>query len=796
MRNFLLACLFFGWGQALYAQDHCGQAPHQGLLDTQRPDLSEFRADLAQLILQQAQSASDQGLRAETIYIPVVFHVIHDNGPENISDDQIRDGLRILNEDFNAGNHELGDVVSAFQSIIGDAEIEFRLAVIDLNGDYTTGIDRVKSTETYTGDDGSKLNVWPRSKYLNVWVTDAITVVGANASAYAIRPAYADAVPGSDGVIINHRYLGSIGTAISNGHTLSHEVGHYLDLPHTWGETNFPECDGTSTNPNDPCFGVNNCNEDDGISDTPICLGTLGGCNTSRTTCGSLDNVQNFMDYANCDYMFTKGQVNRMRATLNLSVAQRNKLWTSSNYAATGMTELAEARFYLERRTVCRGGSLTLIDESRYDPETWLWEITGPEQHTSTEQHPTITFATAGYYNVKLTVTQGAISKTVEQEDAIYVSDVYGAGAPFKEDFDAPMAGWVVNNTGYVDDKYTWQLKSDVGYDDDQSFMVYNFGGKHRNPDELIFAAIDTRGMDQINVDFKVAYGRLNNDDKDALALMVSNDCGVSWKQLWAANSAILNDGKPLTSNAYKPSSQSEWVTFTINNAPLVWFQDLALLKFVFHAGGGNQLYVDNINVTGQFSVIPNLVYPINEATQMNSDVVLDWRCVPGADSYEYQLSKNNSFTANVASGTLSAIDDEDSELSDTRFHTSDLETGTTYFWRARATLGAVTSAWSEVWSFTVANDGVGLAERPDRKGLKLYPNPSSDRVTVELPVLDRSAQLLLCDMRGSIVYRSLLNPSDGAQAVEISLEHVPSGTYLVRVSTADMQWNERLIVH
>ena len=85
--------------------------------------------------------------------------------------------------------------------------------------------------------------------------------------------------------------------------------------------------------------------------------------------------------------------------------------------------------------------------------------------------------------------------------------------------------------------------------------------------------------------------------------------------------------------------------------SPTSWLGENALIMFDFEPGGGNQLYVDNINIDGEYSIVPFLVYPTDNAAQMNSNVLLDWRAVPSATAYEFQLSKNDAFTANVASG-------------------------------------------------------------------------------------------------------------------------------------------------
>ncbi len=107
--------------------------------------------------------------------IPIVFHIIHEYGSENISDAQVLDAMRILNQDYRKLNADTSIIVPTFQGIAADAQIEFRLAQLDPNGNCTNGIDRIYSSETNVGDDGSKLNYWNRARYLNVWVVKAIS---------------------------------------------------------------------------------------------------------------------------------------------------------------------------------------------------------------------------------------------------------------------------------------------------------------------------------------------------------------------------------------------------------------------------------------------------------------------------------------------------------------------------------------------------------------------------------------------------------------------------------------------
>ena len=216
-------------------------------------------------------------------------------------------------------NADLSTVVAAFTNLTGDAEMEFELAKLDPNGNCTNGIDRIVTPKTYKAGDGangsnaSKINMWPRDKYLNIYTVNNIA---SGAAGYTYLPGSVSA--SIDGIIILYNYVGSIApSSVNTSRALGHEIGHWFNLPHVWGGTNQP--------------GVA-CG-DDGVSDTPVTKGWTT-CNlTSNDVCnpGTEENVQNYMDYAYCYRMFTKGQCSRMRTSAQSTIAQRNNLWTTSN---------------------------------------------------------------------------------------------------------------------------------------------------------------------------------------------------------------------------------------------------------------------------------------------------------------------------------------------------------------------------------------------------------------------------------------------------------------------------------
>lgn len=247
----------------------------------------------------------------EALYtIPVVFHVLHENGPENISDAQIADAMAILNAHFDEPTEP---VEPPFDVIAADMDIAFVLASVAPDGSPTSGIDRIETPLTDVGGTpDTYLNAWPRNRYLNIWVVRSLATPGI---AYiSFLPEQADAEPCTDGVMIFHNYVGSIGTShVGRKRTITQAIGRVLNLKRVHEEP----IDGG------PCA-------DDEVEDTPPALPNLQ-CNGAVNPCAeSVANEHNFMSSPYCSNMFTLGQRARVHACLSSAVAQRDQLITGT----------------------------------------------------------------------------------------------------------------------------------------------------------------------------------------------------------------------------------------------------------------------------------------------------------------------------------------------------------------------------------------------------------------------------------------------------------------------------------
>jgi PKD repeat protein len=266
------------------AQYRCGTDIMNNRARARNPFLVQAQDNYERLMREEMIEWRDnrQGEPEAVLVIPVVFHILHLDGPENISDAQIMDQMEILNRDYNKLNADTIEVVNGFDTIVANVKLEFRLATKDFLGNCTNGIERIRTIETYVGDNGSKLNQWPRERYLNVWTVADMENGVAGYSQYPSSVIDGQSAL-ADGVIIRHDYIGSIGTGSAfASRALTHEVGHYLDLAHPWGSTNEPEVE---------------CG-DDGVSDTPVTEGHASCQDLKDFSCSSTAISNAVFDFA------------------------------------------------------------------------------------------------------------------------------------------------------------------------------------------------------------------------------------------------------------------------------------------------------------------------------------------------------------------------------------------------------------------------------------------------------------------------------------------------------------------
>ncbi len=280
-------------------------AVHELLVETD-PGYRDRRLEVEAHTERSMVSGQAQRVAAKSLTIQVVVHVIHRTADENVSDAQVKSQIRVLNKDFGLTNTDRNKVPPPFKGLVGNPKIKFQLAKRDPRGKPTTGITRTATTVPEFGaDNGVKRksrggkDPWDPARYLNIWVC----TLGGGLLGYAQFPGGPAA---TDGVVILYTAFGTSGAAAAPfnlGRTATHEVGHWLNLRHIWGDTN-------------------DCSGSDQVSDTPKAqMPNYGTPTWPHISCNNGPNgdmFMNYMDYVDdaAMFMFTQGQAARMNATL------------------------------------------------------------------------------------------------------------------------------------------------------------------------------------------------------------------------------------------------------------------------------------------------------------------------------------------------------------------------------------------------------------------------------------------------------------------------------------------------
>ena len=525
--------------------------------------------------------------------IPVVFHIIHNNGVEKIDRDQAIDALQILNRDLRALRADTATVDTLFKPLIADIEVEFVLATKSPDGSCFNGITMTESVYSYNngGINGSDQvndimmynNVyqgnWPGNQYLNVFVCGS---VGTGIAGYTNYPSGFFGNTMNNGVWLRHDYCGSIGTGSPSGSkTFVHEIGHWLNLPHTWGSTNEP---GLATN----------CNSDDGVSDTPNTIGS-NWCNYNEVTCGPVANIENHMEYSSCRKMFTQGQKSRMRTALNSTTGGRSNLITPSNHFATGIDAPApfcEVDFFANRYVTCSGDSIYFEDYSFHNPISWDWNFQGASPNTSNLESTYAKYQLPGVYDVSLTASGDSINFITEtKNESVVVMNYLGDQLPYYQGFENVN----FNAPEWISNDLNWSITDEVSYNGSYCLKLQNQGLAEGTQQTLESKTLNLSDSSKAYFTFKYAYARKNSSNNDFLRILGSYDCGKTW-----ATRKIIYTNQLITAadqNNFIPT-YSEWKEANIVSLIGPFCVSNFRFKFEFNSGGGNNLYIDNINIS------------------------------------------------------------------------------------------------------------------------------------------------------------------------------------------------------
>lgn len=538
------------------------------------------------------QTGNASGSRGQLYTIPIVFHVVlSSQSLINSVIAQIPQQVATLNRDFRKQNSDTSIIRSIFKPLASDIEIEFCLAARDPSGNATSGYDYVITSHgawdpNTQGDDmkfdanGGK-NAWNTSKYVNVWIVD---IAGSFTGGYAYIGSAGVHGSNVDGIVLDY----DIGFG-STSRSLSHEMGHYFGLYHPWGDL------------------TGGCSDDDGISDTPVSESANYYCDFNINSCITAadlpDQVENHMDYSFCPVMFTAGQKAVMR---NVLTGVRSSLITN-NLGCQGVNVKPDASFSASSTSVCPGSMVAFTDNSLNIPTSWSWTFQGGTPSASNLQHPIVTYSAAGVFTVTLTAANAFGSDTETKTGYITVGATGGITSIFLENFEGSFPGaWTVSNP---DNGLTWEAVTVTGSPPgSRAARVNNYNyNSIGQRDGLISPPIDLTGRTQLSLTFNYAHRRNATNQYDSLIVRVSTDGGTTYphKVFAKAGGAGFATGYLLSSD-FVPATPEDWcaasatgVTCPVIDLSSFSGQSNVRIKFETYNDSGNNIYIDNLSLTG-----------------------------------------------------------------------------------------------------------------------------------------------------------------------------------------------------
>ena len=578
-----------------------------------------------------------------TIYIPVVFHVVHNGDAlgtgENITDAQCISQIAAMNDQFNARDVEISKVPAAFASLVATTNFQFCLAKFDPDGNPTTGIVRHQlanatwDTENDIDQTLKPATIWDHTKYLNIWSvrmggTGSGTLLGDGVLAYSSLPYFGNA--NADGVIARYNTIGTTGSLLATyreGKTVTHEVGHWLGLLHIWGDDNGL------------CAGQANAGSDY-VADTPDQADLNFGCPTfPHISCNNGPNgdmFMNYMDYSddNCRNMFTNGQSTNMHSAVDNFRAAIKTASTECFFSLDGAVldvafpkdTICNLNFY-PVITIKNEGLTTLVSGKLYfqiDGDVvqifnWNGSLATQEQVQVTLPLQQVFITGNHTFDVTLGNLNGQVADNYSGNDSKSITfyaynGSAGAAIPFTEGFEGafPATNWSIYNPN--NDVVLWQKNQSYGgYGTSVSCVSIDNRAYGTNPnkkkDAFITDAYDLSSVAYPELKFDVAYAPYDSTHSDSLNVYYSLNCGSSWTKVWNQKGSDVATA-PAQTTSFTPAN-NQWKTVAV---PLVNVsgQNKVSFKFENVTGWGNAMYIDNVNLQNNPTLSVNEIQKVD----------------------------------------------------------------------------------------------------------------------------------------------------------------------------------------
>ncbi|MES1217165.1 MAG: M43 family zinc metalloprotease [Bacteroidota bacterium] len=623
-KNALVFGLFSFIVLNLSAQQRCATMPLLEKQLSRNPNLRAIFAknqiELREAIQQRLKNKQTLKVGATPINIPIVFHIVMQN-PSVVTDAQIMAQLDTINKDYSGTNGDSVRIPSYFKPFFGKSSINFCLAQRTPTGEPTNGIVRYTSNHApFSNTDNESVkhafsggaDAWDINSYLNVWICD----LAGDLLGYGTFPNGSAA--DNQGVVIDFGCIpgGSL-NGFNRGKTLTHEIGHYFNLIHTWGDD-----DGA-------CTGT------DDIDDTPNQANSTSGAPTgvqvdacSPTAPGYM--YENYMDYTgDIDLvMFTVLQVDRMEAALNLfrpslltsngcvpAILQNNDAQTRSiNNPAHRICDPS----FIPSVTIFNKGAVTLtslsinakIDNGTVVTTNWTGSIA-----SLTSSVISLNSMATPTGNHTLTVYTNNPNGNTDQDnsnDTLTLPIMYfpSMPPPLSESFEGstfPPDGWdIVNEDGLL----TWQKTTSYSKTGNNSVYKNNYEDDINGQRDLFrLPTINLGTADSAFISFQVAAASYTDPSTvgnlfDTLQVLVSKDCGQTYTSIYKKWGSTLVTREGATTDPFFPTA-SEWRKDSIDISAYLNQGDI-MLAFQNTTENENNIFIDDVNVR-TVNVNPNL---------------------------------------------------------------------------------------------------------------------------------------------------------------------------------------------
>lgn len=768
------------------------------------------------------------------VTIPVVVHVVYST-PDLVTEEQVDYLLNRLNLDYSGLNSDSANA-SSYYSVRGHSQIRFTRARRDPSGNLTNGLEKRVGTvgisaNTYQplkhSSDGG-LDPWDVTKYYNIWVGADASNQGLLGIAPSIGPGGAtettSSAVGIDGVCINIACFSNACYAYAQynlGRTAVHEIGHNFGLFHTFSGctagADFAQLESGQILPSNLLTAAD---------DTPNQGTETSGCpsGTTASDCGGNKMYQNYMDYTDdaCMTMFTKGQVARMEYVLEnfrSGYLTSNGATPPASYPALDVAAnaiISPGGIEFNNSTCTITNYPTPICPGSFTPKLQIKNL-GSSTITSVTATITVngTPSTQTFTGLNIITSNTAIltfsnktliagSNTVQYSisspngglDAVSGNNTISQAinltylpttAPINEGIENatfPPTGWsLVASTS----SSNW-IRSTTAFKSGAASMkadFYNIGEGEEfalvsSPINIAYNATSTLSFDYAYNNYRSSTG--TNYYGDTLNVLVSTDCGNTWTSVWKrGGSALKTVSTAGITSAFTPTS-TQWASTPASISLNSYLAQSIQIKFLAISGYSNNLYVDNIAVTGT-SYVPMQFISFKGFVNTDKNIQLNFKTANEVNCASFIIEKSANGISFQEIGKLAAKNSAENlyDFLDTKPFSS------INYYRIKQIDKDGKFIYSNIISLSTTKATINT--------VSLYPNPTKDKVTLNINAVNaEEATIKLLDALGKTVVLQKASLVRGNQAITFNTQYLQTGVYTIVVAFANETITQKLI--